>query len=141
MQPQLCASRKVNRFANVSHTALWGYGLALQQGVPKLSTENINWSIKLGAQTITKTNLRDKVSSKSILKKASLRTLNKMFASQTVVMVWKSNKAIARNFFPNRSIIRTTRPINSLKATQPGTGKSFSKVCNICRTCCVPKLF
>ena len=40
MQPQLCASRKVNRFANVSHTALWGYGLALQQGVsnsPKFS--------------------------------------------------------------------------------------------------------
>ena len=35
MQPQLCASRKVNRFANVSHTALWGYGLALQQGVSK----------------------------------------------------------------------------------------------------------
>ena len=74
------------------------------------------------ARTIPKTSLRDKVSSKSILEKAGLRTLNKMLAFQTFVMVWMSNKAknpVGRNLFTNKSIIRTTRPINSLKATQP----------------------
>ena len=50
---------------------------------------------------ITKTSLRDKVSSKSILEKAG------------------------RNFFPNRSIIRPTRSIKNLKANQPVPGNNI----------------
>ena len=49
-----------------------------------LATENINRSIKLVAWPITKTSLSDKVSSKPVLEKAGLWTLNEMVASQTV---------------------------------------------------------
>ena len=66
---------------------------------------------------ITKTSLGDNVSSNSIIEKAGLRNLNEMVASQTALMVWKSNKAkdpLGGNLFP---IIRPTRSINSLKAT------------------------
>ena len=93
-----------------------------------LATENINRLFELVAHTITKTSLRDKVSSKYILEKAGLRTLNEMVASQTALMVWKSNKAkypLGRNLYPNRSIIRPTRSINSLKATQPVPGNNI----------------
>jgi hypothetical protein len=60
------------------------------------------------------------VPTKSVLEKAGLRTLNEMVASQTALMLWKSNKATdphGRNLLPNR-----TRSINSLKATQPVPG-------------------
>ena len=69
----------------------------------------------------------DKVSSKSVLEKAGLRTLNEMVASQTAFMVWKSYKAkdcLGRTLFPKRSISRTTRSINCLKATQPVPGNN-----------------
>ena len=81
--------------------------------------------IKSVAQTITKTALSDKVSSKSVLEKAGLRPLNEMVASQSAVMVWKSKKAkdpLARCLFPSRSIIRPTRSMNCGKATQPVPG-------------------
>ena len=68
-----------------------------------LAAENINCSFKSVAHTITKTSLRDKVSSKSILEKADLCTLNKMVALQTDLMVWNSHKAkdpISGNLFP-----------------------------------------
>ena len=92
-----------------------------------LATENINRSIKSVARTITKTSLSDKVSSKSVLEKAGLRTLNEMVASQTALMVWKSNKAkdpLGRNLFPKRSIMRATRSINCVKAIQPVPGNN-----------------
>ena len=92
-----------------------------------LATENINRSIKSVARTITKTALSDKVSSKSVLEKAGLRTLNEMVASQTAFMVWKSKKAkdpLGRNLFPDRSIMRHTRSINSTNATQPVPGNN-----------------
>ena len=69
-----------------------------------LAAENINRSFKSVARRITKTSLWDKVSSKSILEKADLCTLNKMVASQTALM-----DPLGRNLFPNRSIIRPTR--------------------------------
>ena len=92
-----------------------------------LATENINRSIKSVARTITKTSLSDKVSSKSVLEKAGLRTLNEMVASQTALMVWKSNKAkdlLGRTLFPERSIMRATRSINCVKAIQPVPGNN-----------------
>ena len=92
-----------------------------------LATENINRSIKSVARTITKTSLSDKVSSKSVLEKAGLRPLNEMVASQTALMVWKSNKAkdpLGRKLFPKRSIIRATRSINCVKAIQPVPGNN-----------------
>ena len=92
-----------------------------------LATENINQSIKSVARTITKTSLSDKVSSKSVLEKAGLRPLNEMVASQTALMVWKSNKArdpLGRKLFPKRSIIRATRSINCVKAIQPVPGNN-----------------
>ena len=67
------------------------------------------------------------MSSKSILEKAGLRTLNEMVASQTALMVRKSNKArdpLGRNLFSNRSIMRPTRSINHVKATQPVPGNN-----------------
>ena len=92
-----------------------------------LATENINRSIKSVARTITRTALSDKVSSKSILEKAGLRTLNEMVASQTAFMVRKSKKAkdpLGRKLFPVRSIMRHTRSINSTYATQPVPGNN-----------------
>ena len=62
-----------------------------------------------------------------MLEKAGLRTLNEMVASQTAFMVWKSYKAkdcLGRTLFPKRSISRTTRSINCLKATQPVPGNN-----------------
>ena len=73
--------------------------LAYDDHAANLGTENINWSIKLVAR---KTALSDKVSSKSVLEKAGLQTLNEMFASQTALMVWKSKKTkdpLGRTFF------------------------------------------
>jgi hypothetical protein len=101
------------------------FKIAHDDRAANLATENINRSIKSVARTITKTRLSDKVSTKSVLEKAGLRTLNEMVASQTALMVWKSYKAkdpLGRNLFPNRTIIRPTRSINSLKATQPVPG-------------------
>ena len=101
------------------------FKIAHDDRAANLATENINRSIKSVARTITKTSLSDKVSTKSVLEKAGLRTLNEMVASQTALMVWKSYKAkdpLGRNLFPNRTIIRPTRSINSLKATQPVPG-------------------
>ena len=62
-----------------------------------------------------------------IIIKTGLRTLNEMVASQTAFMVWKSYKAkdcLGRTLFPKRSIQRTTRSINCLKATQPVPGNN-----------------
>ena len=76
---------------------------------------------------ITKTALSDKVSSTSVLEKAGLWPLNEMVASQTALMVWKSNKAkdpLGRFLFPKRSIMRPTRSINCVKAIQPVPGNN-----------------
>ena len=100
------------------------FKLAYDDHAANLGTENINWSIKLVAR---KTALSDKVSSKSVLEKAGLQTLNEMFASQTALMVWKSKKTkdpLGRTFFPSRSIRRQTRSINSVNATQPVPGNN-----------------
>ena len=103
------------------------FKIAHDDRAANLATENINRSIKSVARTITKTSLSDKVSSKSVLEKAGLRTLNEMVASQTAFMVWKSYKAkdpLGRTLFPERTISRTTRSINCLKATQPVPGNN-----------------
>ena len=100
------------------------FKLAYDDHAANLGTENINWSIKSVAR---KTALSDKVSSKSVLEKAGLQTLNEMFASQTALMVWKSKKTkdpLGRTFFPSRSIRRQTRSINSVNATQPVPGNN-----------------
>ena len=50
-----------------------------------------------------------------------------MVTSQTALMVWKSNKAkdsLDRYLLPDRSIIRPTRSINSLRATQTVPGNN-----------------
>ena len=101
------------------------FKLAHDDRAANLATEKINRSIKSVAWTITKISLSDKVSSKSVLEKAGLRTLNEMVASQTALMVWKSKKAkdpLSRKLFPDRSIMRHTRSINSTNATQPVPG-------------------
>jgi len=103
------------------------FKIAHDDRAANLATENINHSIRSVARSITKTSLSDKVSSKSVLEKAGLRTLNEMVASQTAFMVWKSYKAkdcLGRTLFPKRSIQRTTRSINCLKATQPVPGNN-----------------
>ena len=72
-------------------------------------------------------NIKSKWIKLEIQKKAGLRTLNEMVASQTAFMVWKSYKAkdcLGRTLFPKRSISRTTRSINCLKATQPVPGNN-----------------
>ena len=46
---------------------------------------------------------------------------------QAFSTVWNSNKAkdsFGRNLFPNRSVVRPTRSINCLKATQPVPGNN-----------------
>ena len=103
------------------------FKIAYDDRAANLATENINRSIKSVARTITKTSLSDKVSSKSVLEKAGLRTLNEMVASQTALMVWKSNKArdpLGKILFPKRSIMRPTRSINCVKAIQPVPGNN-----------------
>ena len=103
------------------------FKMAYDDRAANLATENINRSVKSVARTITKTSLSDKVSSKSTLEKAGLRNLNEMVASQTAVMVWKSNKArdpLGKILFPKRSIMRPTRSINCVKATQPVPGNN-----------------
>ena len=95
------------------------FKIAYDDRAANLATENINRSIKYVAQTITKTSLSDKVSSNLVLEKAGLRTLNEMVASQTALMVWKSNKAkdpLGKHLFPKRSIMRPTSSINCVKA-------------------------
>jgi hypothetical protein len=50
-----------------------------------------------------------------------------MDASQTTLIVWKSKKAkdtLGRNLFPDRSIMRHTRSINSTNAIQPVPGNN-----------------
>ena len=42
--------------------------------------------------SVLKTSFKDMVSSESDLQKAGLRNLNEMVASQTAIMVWKSQK-------------------------------------------------
>ena len=82
---------------------------------------------KINLHTITKTSLSDKVSSNLVLEKAGLRPLNEMVASQTALMVWKSNKAkdpLGRHLFPKRSIMRPTRSINCVKEIQPVPGNN-----------------
>ena len=67
------------------------------------------------------------VSTNCVLEKAGLRNLNEMVASQTAVMVWKSQKVkdpLGTRLFPNRTISRTTRSINSNKATQRVPGNN-----------------
>ena len=79
------------------------FKLAFDDRAANLATEKINRAIKSVARTITKTSLKDMVSTKCVLEKAGLRNLNEMVASQTAVMVWKSkskgppwNKAISK---------------------------------------------
>ena len=103
------------------------FKIAYDDRAANLATENINRSIKSVARTITKTALSDKVSSKSVLEKAGLRPLNEMVASQTALMVWKSNKTkdpLGKYLFPKRSIMRPTRSINYVKAVQPVPGNN-----------------
>ena len=103
------------------------FKIAYDDRAANLATENINRSIKSVARTITKTALSDKVSSKSVLEKAGLRPLNEMVASQTALMVWKSNKTkdpLGKYLFPKRSIMRPTRSINYVKAIQPVPGNN-----------------
>ena len=74
-----------------------------------------------------RTSLKDIVSTNSILVKVGFYNLNEMVASQTAVMVWKSQKArdpLGTRLFPNRTILRTTRSINSNKATQRAPGNN-----------------
>ena len=62
-----------------------------------------------------------------MLEKAGLRPLNEMVASQTALMVWKSNKTkdpLGKYLFPKRSIMRPTRSINYVKAIQPVPGNN-----------------
>ena len=76
---------------------------------------------------ITKTSLKDMISTKCILEKAGLRNLNEMVASQTAVTVWKSQKAkdpLGKRLFPERTISRSTRSINGKKATQKVPGNN-----------------
>ena len=90
-----------------------------------LATGQINRAIKSVARTITKTSLKDMVSSESVLKKAGLRNLNEMVASSAAVMVWKSKQSrdpLGCCLFPKRSSVRPTRSKNAHKATQPVPG-------------------
>ena len=108
-------------------TAAIPFKIAYDDRAANLATENINRSIKSVARTITKTALSDNVLSKLVLEKAGLRTLNEMVASQTALMVWKSNKArdpLGKILFPERTIMRPTRSINSVKAIQPVPGNN-----------------
>ena len=103
------------------------FKLAFDDRAANLATEKINRAIKSVARTITKTSLKDMVSTKCVLEKAGLRNLNEMVASQTAVMVWKSRKArdpLGTRLFPSRTISRTTRSINSNKATQRVPGNN-----------------
>ena len=103
------------------------FKMAFDDRAANLATEKINRAIKSVARTITKTSLKDMVSTKCVLEKAGLRNLNEMVASQTAVMVWKSQKAkdpLGTRLFPNRTISRTTRSINSNKATQRVPGNN-----------------
>ena len=103
------------------------FKMAFDDRAANLATEKINHAIKSVAQTITKTSLKDMVSTKCVLEKAGLRNLNGMVASQTAVMVWKSLKArdpLGTRLFPSRTILRSTRSINSNKATQRVPGNN-----------------
>ena len=65
--------------------------------------ERINMSIKSAARTITGTKLSDKVSSKYVLNKAGLKSLNEMVASASAILVWKSKHfmdPLGKHLFP-----------------------------------------
>ena len=103
------------------------FKMAFDDRAANLATEKINRAIKSVARTITKTSLKDMVSTKCILEKAGLRNLNEMVASQTAVTVWKSQKAkdpLGTRLFPERTISRSTRSINGKKATQKVPGNN-----------------
>ena len=101
------------------------FKIAADDQAANLATEKINRSIKSVARTITKTSLKDMVSSDLVLQKAGMRNLNEIVASNAALMVWKSKKKmdpLGTALFPVKS---STRPIRSLhlnKATQPVPG-------------------
>ena len=90
-----------------------------------LAREKINRAIKSAARTITKTSLKDMVSSEKVLQQAGLRSVNEIVASTSVVMVWKAKKQmnpLGKLLFPKGNILRPSRLLNANKARQPVPG-------------------
>ena len=101
------------------------FKIAIDDRAANFATDKINRAIKSAARTITKTSLKDMVSSEQVLQKAGLRNLNEIVASTSVVMVWKSkrlNDPLGKVLFPKRNLLRPVRSINSSKAIQPVPG-------------------
>ena len=101
------------------------FKIAYDDRASNLAREKINRAIKSAARTITKTSLKDMVSSEKVLQKSGLRSLNEIVASTSVVMVWKAKKQmnpLGKLLFPERNILRPTRMVNSNKAKQPVPG-------------------
>ena len=74
-------------------------------------TNNINCALKSAARTITRTRLKDKVRSETVLQKAGLRCLNEMVAYSSAMMVWQSKSnmdPLGARLFPEKTIDPTT---------------------------------
>ena len=107
------------------------FKIAVDDRAANLATDKINRAIKSAARTITKTSLKDMVSSEQVLQKAGLRNLNEIVASTSVVMVWKSKKLndpLGKVLFPKRNLLRSVRSINSIKDIQPVPGVVWKSV-------------
>ena len=77
------------------------------------------------ARTITKTTLTDKVQSSVVLERAVLRCLNETVANIMVLTAWKAKQTmnpLRKCLFPERSISRIMRSVNSTCASQPVPG-------------------
>ena len=101
------------------------FKIAHDDQAANLATEKINRAINSVARTITKTRLKDMVSSATVREKCGLRSLNEMVASSAVLMAWKAKKSmnpLGSCIFPEKVNLRPVRSKNIHKATQPVPG-------------------
>ena len=94
-------------------------------------TDKIDLAIKSAARVITRTCLKDRLRTKTVLQRAGLHCLNEMVASASAVMVWKSKKCmnpLGSLLFPpkteNPLSKMELRSSNSDNAKQPVPGYS-----------------
>ena len=101
------------------------FKIAYDDQAANIATGKINRAINSVARTITKTRLKDMISSETVLQKCGLRSLNEIVASSVVLMAWKAKRSmnpIGNCIFPKKEAWRPVRSINENKATQPVPG-------------------
>ena len=114
----------IGKIASAAPAAI-PFKIAHDDQAANLATEKINRAINSVARTITKTHLKDRVSSIDVREKCGLRSLNEMVASSAVLMAWKAKNSmnpLGACIFPEKTNLRPVRSMNAHKATQPVPG-------------------